>query len=70
MGTPISPSPRHRASLAGPVILIALGLMFLADQIVPGWSFGRTWPALLIVVGVLKLIDSTRQPEPPRGPRV
>ncbi len=65
-----SPPSTHRASLTGPVILIALGVIFLLDQIVPGWGIGKTWPVMLIVTGVVKLVDSTRPPRPPRGPEV
>jgi len=54
----------------GPVILITLGVVFLLDQIVPGWSIGRTWPILLIVVGTLKLVESSQPPRPPEGPRL
>ncbi len=61
---------RPRPSLMGPVVLITLGLMFLVGQFVPGWGFGKTWPALLIVIGVIKLVDSTRPPRPPRGPSI
>jgi len=54
----------------GPVILITLGAMFLVDQFIPGWGIGRTWPVLLVIIGVLKLVDSTRPPQAPRGPQV
>jgi LiaI-LiaF-like transmembrane region len=54
----------------GPVVLITLGLMFLLAQFMPGWGIGRTWPALLIVIGVIKLLDAGRPPRPPEGPRV
>jgi len=53
-----------------PVLLIVLGLMFLLDQFVPGWRISKTWPALLVVIGVLKLWDSARPPRPPEGPRI
>ncbi len=70
MGMSITPPTQHRPSLTIPVFLIALGGVFLVDQFVPGWGFGRTWPVLLVVLGVLKLVDSTRPPRPPEGPRV
>jgi hypothetical protein len=60
----------HRPSLMGPVILITLGAMFLLDQFIPGWGIGRTWPVLLVIIGVLKLVDSARPPRAPRGPQV
>lgn len=67
--TPIPPT-QHRASLMGPVVLIVIGLMFLISQFFPGWGFGKTWPALLIVIGVIKLLDVGRPPRPPEGPRI
>lgn len=67
--SPLSP-PTRGPSLMGPVILISLGAMFLVDQFVPGWRIGRTWPLLLVIIGVMKLLDSTRPPRPPQGPRI
>lgn len=70
MGYPPSFPPSRSGSLIGPVILIALGVMFLLDQFIPGWGIGRTWPVLLVIVGVLKLLGSTRPPRAPQGPRI
>ena len=69
METLTEPVPR-RTSMTGPVVLIALGLMLLLDQVVPGWSFGKTWPVLLVVIGVTKLINVSQPPRPPEGPRI
>jgi hypothetical protein len=44
--------------------------MFLLDQLVPGWGIGKTWPALFVVMGVLMLMDVTKPPRPPEGPRI
>ena len=41
-------------SIRGPVLLVALGALFMLDYS-GGVSFGRTWPVLLIVFGLLKL---------------
>jgi hypothetical protein len=60
----------RRAGLGGPVILITLGVLLLLHEFVPDWGFGRTWPLLLIVFGVIKLLDANRPPRPPRGPQV
>ena len=38
--------------LMGPAVLVTLGVLFLIDHIV---SFGRTWPALLIIIGLIKV---------------
>jgi hypothetical protein len=41
-------------SIRGPILLVTLGTLFMADYS-GGVSFGRTWPVLLIVLGVLRL---------------
>jgi membrane-bound ClpP family serine protease len=53
----------------GPVFLITLGLVFLIAEFVPEWGVRKTWPVLLVVIGVIKLLDSARPPRPPEGPK-
>ena len=43
--------------LMGPAILMTLGVLFLLDN-VSRFEFHRTWPAILLVVGVVKLVQS------------
>lgn len=43
--------------LMGPAILVTLGLLFLLHS-VSRVTFGETWPAILLVIGVVKLIQS------------
>ena len=47
--------PLTRA-IRGPILLITLGLLFTADYFY-GYPFHRTWPVLLIVFGILKLLE-------------
>lgn len=48
---------RHRA-LTGPAILITIGALSLLDNLHgPGWD--RTWPVILLVIGVLKFLERT-----------
>jgi DUF4097 and DUF4098 domain-containing protein YvlB len=60
---PIPPPYRTRRSLVGPVILIAIGVVFLLTNIgvIHGWQlwgwFGHWWPLLLILWGVLTLVE-------------
>jgi len=65
-GTGIS----RRPGLMGPIFLIAMGVVFLIGEVVPEWGVSRTWPVLLIVIGVLILVDSAMPPRPPQGPRL
>lgn len=59
--------------LMGPAILITLGIIFLLDN-VSNIEFHRTWPAILLVIGVVKLMQSNASsaghvgPLPPGGP--
>ncbi len=76
MASPImTPRPPHR-SIAGPVVLILMGVLFLLGTmgILEIHSLGRLfahfWPALLILWGVLKLIEyeqAKRSGQPTRG---
>jgi B-box zinc finger len=43
--------------LMGPAILVTLGVLFLLDS-VSHVGFGRTWPAILLVIGIVKLMRS------------
>src|SRR5215471_2087429 len=61
---PLPPPPpvyRYRRSLAGPLILILIGVMFLLRNVgvhIPVWHFfGRFWPVLIILWGVIALIE-------------
>jgi len=57
-----SDSPALLRAVRGPVLLITLGVLFTVDYF-HGYPFHRTWPVLLIVFGILKLLErmSVRQ---------
>ena len=64
MASPTQVPPiRHRRSLSGPIILIALGGIFLLGTMgVLNWGnlahwFAHYWPVILIVAGVVKVIE-------------
>ena len=43
--------------LMGPAILVTVGVILLLDN-VSNVDFGKTWPAILLVIGVVKLVQS------------
>jgi phage shock protein C len=49
---------RNKGSLIGGLVLITLGGLFLADELIPQVNFGDLWPVLLIVVGVGLLFNA------------
>jgi DUF4097 and DUF4098 domain-containing protein YvlB len=72
----MTPPPRPHRSIAGPVVLILMGMLFLCGTMgileihSLGRLFARFWPALLILWGALKLIEyeqAKRSGQPARG---
>lgn len=68
--------PRQARSIAGPVVLILVGVAFLLltlgviDRFAFVSLFGRYWPALLILWGIIKLLEhqqAKRLGQPGRG---
>ena len=51
----------------GPIVLITMGILFWLDQ-TDQMGFGRTWPVLIIVIGVMKLIERLLAPPVPPMP--
>lgn len=62
---------RTRAALfvqaaRSPVLVVVIGVLFAVQQagVVP---FSRTWPLILIAIGLMKLIERLLTPHPPQG---
>ncbi|MBI4874800.1 MAG: hypothetical protein HY822_09230 [Acidobacteria bacterium] len=53
-------------AIRGPILLVVLGALLAVDHFGP-YGFWRTWPALLIVFGLLKLIERVAA-RPPAQP--
>jgi len=52
-------------ALRGPVMLITIGVLFALNNFTR-YQFSETWPALLIVSGLLSLLGrGPRAPQPP-----
>ena len=55
-------SPTLMRAVRGPVMLIAIGVLFALDHLTQ-FSIGRTWPAILIVLGLLSLGEHLTAPK-------
>jgi hypothetical protein len=57
----------YAQAIRGPVVLMVVGVLCAVHQagILP---FSRTWPLLIIVLGVMKLIERWNAPRPPFPP--
>jgi hypothetical protein len=53
-------------ALRGPVVMMTLGTVLALDHFTD-WRFSSTWPSLLIIYGVMKLLEHTF-PAGPAGP--
>ncbi|MBS1851698.1 MAG: B-box zinc finger protein [Acidobacteria bacterium] len=60
--------------LMGPAVLVTLGSLFMLESL-DGPGFGRTWPVLLLVIGLIKLLGGNasrtshdQTPAPPNAP--
>ena len=49
---------RDRGNLIGGLVLITLGVLFLADEFIPNVSFTDLWPVILVVIGIGLLINN------------
>lgn len=62
--------------LMGPAVIITVGVLFLLDQVRGGYfSFGNTFPVILIVIGAISLASNVAPadghisgPVPPAAP--
>jgi hypothetical protein len=57
-------------AIRGPVLLITVGALFALEQ-AGVIAFTRTWPLILIVIGLMKLFERLAAPPsmmPPGGP--
>lgn len=56
------------SAIQGPILLITLGTLVSLDYFA-GYRFSRTWPILIIVFGVLKLLEKLApgRSKPPSG---
>ncbi len=48
-----------RYSLMGPAMLITVGTIFLVHEWRPDLHIGRLWPVILIVIGIIRILEST-----------
>jgi hypothetical protein len=51
-------------AIRGPIMLITIGTLFAIDHFGP-YSFSNTWPAVLIIIGLLKLLERAGQTHTP-----
>jgi hypothetical protein len=55
--------------LMGPAMLVTIGMLFLLEEVGNGnLHFGRTWPAILLVIGIVKLVQSNASAAGHTGP--
>ncbi len=53
-------SPQSARSITGGLILILLGVLFLADNLLPAVRFRDYWPLILVAVGIWLIVKARR----------
>ena len=56
------PTPTLMRAIRGPIMLITIGTLFALDHMTQ-FAIWRTWPAILIVLGLLSLGDRFSTPK-------
>jgi len=54
---------RTRNNITGGVVLIVIGILFLLNNLIPGFEFGDYWPVMLIAIGIA-ILYNRRNPNP------
>jgi hypothetical protein len=52
--------------LTGPAVLITIGTLILIEHL-HGPSFHRTWPIILLMIGLVRLLEMNNRPTWPSG---
>jgi hypothetical protein len=52
--------PKKKDNILGGVILVGIGLLFLARNLIPDFEFSDYWPLILIIIGVALIWQSRR----------
>ena len=47
--------------MLGPLLLIALGALFLLNNLSDVYRFSKTWPVIFIVIGLAKVWEYVRR---------
>jgi len=47
-------------SVVGGVVMVVVGLLFLANNFIPGFHFEDYWPVILVVIGIGMLLKPRR----------
>jgi hypothetical protein len=56
------PRRHEHRGVTGGLVLIAIGVLFLLQNVLPDFHFGDYWPLILIAVGI-GLLWSSRRPD-------
>ncbi|MDP2189647.1 MAG: PspC domain-containing protein [Sphingobacteriaceae bacterium] len=54
------PQARTGSLIAG-IVLIVMGTLFLADEFLPDFNFGKYWPVLLVAIGIALLFTARKK---------
>jgi len=56
-----SDNNKKRSKVIGGLILFGLGVLFLINNFFPRFNFGKLWPLILIIIGLVILTGSLKR---------
>jgi len=59
---------KSKRNLMGGILLIVVGLIFLAENFIPNIDFGDLWPLLLVAIGAMTIWNSFQKSGRPTAP--
>jgi phage shock protein PspC (stress-responsive transcriptional regulator) len=59
-GTTVVENRRWKGNMIAGLILVLLGFILLAENLIPYFHIGRFWPVVVIAIGVLLLLPARR----------
>ncbi|MFT6815442.1 MAG: phage shock protein C [Sphingobacteriales bacterium] len=58
--TIMSDNNKNKESIIGGLVLVCLGVIFLANNFIPNVNFKKLWPLILVVIGIALLVQAVR----------
>ena len=64
----MSEKRKDSGTLIGGLVMVTLGLCFLANNFIPHVSFSKLWPVVLVVIGIGLLLKAKKENQESQNP--
>jgi hypothetical protein len=60
---PVPPHARRNSGIGAGIVLIVIGVVFLAGQALPGLAWWNMWPLIIVTVGIIQMFTPSHRDE-------